>query len=143
VYAKALARRYPKLIRDVITLGSPLSGDTSKVAIWRLYQWVTGMEFSDPAFARRLREWSKPLTGVAITAFYSRKDGVVPWRNACETPGPLVQNIEVQASHVGMGFDAFVYYLIAHRLGQSSAQSWQPLDVAGLWRQFQKQRLPV
>ena len=143
LYAKALARRYPRLIRDVITLGSPISGDTRKVSIWRLYEWVTGMRFSDPAFARKVRELNKPLTGVPITAFHCRKDGVVPWRNACESPGPLVQNIEVKASHVGMGFDAFVYYLIAHRLAGSSARAWQPLDVAGLRRAFEKERLPV
>jgi pimeloyl-ACP methyl ester carboxylesterase len=143
VYAKVLARRYPRLIRDVITLGSPISGDTRKVSIWRLYEWVTGMQSSDPAFGRKLRELSKPLTEVPITAFYCRRDGVVPWRNACEKPGPLVQNIEVKASHVGMGFDAFVYYLIGHRLAQSSGRTWQPLDVAGLWRHFQRQRLPV
>ena len=142
-YAKALARRYPRLIRDVITLGSPLSGDSRKVSVWRLYEWVTGMQFSDPKFAAKLRELNKPLTGVPITAFFCKKDGVVPWRNACEAPGPLVQNIEVRASHVGMGFDAFVYFLIGHRLAESSGRTWQPLDIAGLWRAFQRQRLPV
>lgn len=140
VYAKALARRYPTLIRDVITLGSPISGNTSKVSVSRLYEWVSKMQFSDPEFLRKMRASTEPLTGVPITAFYCRKDGVVPWRNACEKPGPLVQNIEVKASHVGMGFDAFVFYLIAHRLAKSSSKRWEPLDVAGLWRSFQRER---
>jgi pimeloyl-ACP methyl ester carboxylesterase len=143
VYAKALARRYPALIRDVITLGSPISGNTTKVSIGRLYQWVSKMQFADPEFARKMRESTAPLTGVPITAFYCKKDGVVPWRNACEKPGPLVQNIEVEASHVGMGFDAFVFYLIAHRLANSSAKQWRPLDVPGLWRNFQRERRPM
>jgi len=143
VYAKELARRYPNLIRDVITLGSPLSGNTAKVSIGRLYQWLSKMQFSDPEFARKMRSTSQPLTSVPITAFYSKKDGVVPWRNACEKPGPLVQNIETRATHVGMGFDAFVFYLIAHRLAKSSARNWHPLDVRALWQSFNQQRNPV
>ncbi len=142
VYAKFLARRHPRLIRDVITLGSPISGDTSKVSVWRVYQWVSKMDFADPEFRRKLREINRPLEGVPMTAFYCRKDGVVPWRNAREKPGPLVQNIEVGVAHVAMGFDAFVLYLVAHRLARSAARSWRPLDVPALARRFARERLP-
>jgi pimeloyl-ACP methyl ester carboxylesterase len=143
LYAKYLARRHPRLIRDVIALGSPLSGDTSQVSVWRLYQWVSKMDFADPEFRRKLRLLNRPLEGVAITAFFCRKDGVVPWRNAREKPGPLVQNIEVSAAHIAMGFDAFVLYLIAHRLARSAGRAWRPLDVPMLTRQFQRDRMPV
>jgi pimeloyl-ACP methyl ester carboxylesterase len=142
VYAKALARRYPQLIRDVVTLGSPISGDTAKVSVWRLYEWVSDMQFADPECMRKLRELNRPLTGVPITAFYCRRDGVVPWRNAREKAGPLVQNIEVEAAHVAMGFDAFVLYLIAHRLAKSAGRAWRPLDVAALTRRYARERLP-
>jgi pimeloyl-ACP methyl ester carboxylesterase len=142
LYAKTLARRYPSLIRDVITLGSPISGDTSKVSVTRIYEWVSRMQFANPEFERKLRELSRPLEGVPITAFYCKKDGVVPWRNAREKPGPLVQNIEVAAAHIAMGFDAFVLYLLAHRLAKSAAGTWRPLDVPTLTRRFQRERLP-
>ena len=143
LYAKILARRYPNLIRDVIALGSPISGDTSKVSVTRIYEWVSKMQFGNPEFARKLREFTRPLEGVPITAMYCRKDGVVPWRNAREKPGPLVQNIEVAAAHIAMGFDAFVLYLIAHRLAKSAAGTWRPLDVPMLARRFQRERLPL
>ena len=143
LYAKFLARRYPNLIRDVITLGSPISGDTSQVSVWRIYEWVSKMQFTDPVFAGKLRELNRPLEGVPITAFYCKKDGVVPWRNARERPGPLVQNSEVKAAHIAMGFDAFVLYLIAHRLAKSAARTWRPLDVPALSRRFQRERLPL
>ena len=142
VYAKVLARRYPELVRDVITLGSPISGNTADVSIWRIYEWVSKMQFDDPAFARKLREINAPLTGVPITAIFCRKDGIVPWKNAREKAGPLVQNVEVAASHLGMGFDAFVYYLIAHRLAKSAGRRWQPLDVAALRCKFGQERRP-
>lgn len=141
VYAKVLARQYPDLIRDVITLGSPISGNSADVSVWRVYEWVSGMQFSDPDFSRLVRKHNAPLEGVPITAFYCKKDGVVPWRNACEKPGPLVQNIETDASHIGMGFDAFVYYLIAHRLAQSAQKKRQQLNVAALKRRFREARL--
>ncbi len=143
VYAKELARRYPQLIRDVITLGSPINGNPTEVSIWRIYEWVTQMRFSEPEFARKLRALATPLEGVPITAFYCKADGVVPWKNARARPGALVQNIEVKASHVGMGFDAFVYYVIAHRLAKSAAKRWQPLDVAALWKRFRAERSPI
>jgi pimeloyl-ACP methyl ester carboxylesterase len=142
LYAKILARRYPQVIRDVITLGSPISGDTSKVSVWRIYEWVSKMQFSDPLFKDKLRELNRPLEGVPITAFYCRKDGVVPWRNAREKPGPLVQNIEVKAAHLAMGIDPYVLYLIAHRLAKSGTRNWRPLDVPALSRRFLRERLP-
>lgn len=142
VYAKFLAKRYPSFIREVITLGSPISGDTSKVSIWRVYEYVSQMQFADPKFRKKLRELNEPLRGVPITAIFCRKDGVVPWRNSIEEDGPGVQNIEVKASHTGMGLDPFVYYLIAHRLAQSAESQWNPLDVEELERSYQRRRLP-
>jgi len=143
VYAKSLARRYPRLIRDVITLGSPLSGQPKDISVWRAYEWVTDMEVDDPELIAKMRELNRPLQDVPVTAFYCEKDGVVPPSNAQEPPGPLVQNIEVPASHVGMGFDSFVFYLIAHRLAQSDAKGWKPLDLAHLRLRFERERLPV
>jgi pimeloyl-ACP methyl ester carboxylesterase len=143
VYAKELARRHPQLIREVITLGSPISGNATEISVWRIYEWVTQTRLSEPGIARKLRALARPLEGVPITAFYCKADGFVPWKNACETPGALVQNIEVKASHVGMGFDAFTYYLIAHRLARSAAKRWQSLDVAALWKRFRSERVPV
>jgi len=142
VYAKHLARRHPGLVRDVITLGSPLSGDSGTVSVRHVYERVSGMDFADPAFASKLRELNRPLAGVPVTAFYCRRDGVVPWRNARERPGAMVQNIEVTASHSGMGFDAWVFYLIAHRLAQSMAGAWRALNLAALRRRFRRERLP-
>jgi pimeloyl-ACP methyl ester carboxylesterase len=142
LYAKALARRYPHLIRDVVTLGSPISGHARDASVWRLYERVSAVEFHDPEVARKLRELNAPLEGVPLTAFYSRNDGIVPWQACCEPPGPLVQNIETPCAHLGMGFDSFNYYLIAHRLARSEQQAWAPLDVRALRRRFERDRRP-
>jgi hypothetical protein len=140
LYAKALARRYPTLIREVITLGSPLSGDARASSAWRLYEWVSKMDLHTPEIAQKLRELSEPLAHVPITAFYSRHDGIVPWHNSRELPGPMVQNIETPCSHFGMGLDSYVLYVIAHRLARQDPDGWKPLDLRALRERFERDR---
>jgi len=48
---------------------------------------------------------------------YSRTDGVVHWESCVDLSGaPLVENVEVMGSHVGMAISADVYRVIADRL---------------------------
>ena len=136
IYAKALARKHPELIRDVIIMGSAVSGDVTNVALFSTYEWLTGMGDGGTALSRKLRELSPPLEGVPITSIYSGNDGLVPIANAVHAEGPLVQNVHVRATHVGMPYDPFVYFLIAHRLAQSSVVDWKPLDVEALRHSF-------
>lgn len=139
VYARELARNYPQLIKDVITLGSPINGNPGESSITRLYSWVTSMQMHDPAFQEKVLQATAPVPNVPVTAFYSLADNIVPPQCARETPGPLVQNIEVDCTHTGFGFSALVFYLIAHRL---AAAPGQPIDAPALIRQFNQQRLP-
>ena len=56
-------------------------------------------------------------------------------------PGPLVENIEVPASHVGMGTNPLVLYAVADRLAQPIGQ-WRRFDVSGARRWFFRTALP-
>lgn len=115
IYARELAREYPALVRQVITLGSPFGAG---------YR-VEGEP--DAALAARLR----PAPPVPCTAIYSKTDGVVPWQACLEIEGPNTDNIEVQASHIGMGVNALVLWAIADRLAQPEGQ-WRHFDRSGL-----------
>ena len=71
--------------------------------------------------ARRvLRARSAPTSSatfpaeVGYTALYSRTDGVVDW-HACLDPA--AEQVEVRASHLGMGLNAEVYAEVGHALG--------------------------
>ena len=66
---------------------------------------------------------------VPTTSIYSRTDGIVAWRCSLNEPGPLVENIEVHASHVGMGMNPLALYAVADRLAQPIGQ-WQPFDAS-------------
>ena len=72
---------------------------------------------------------------VPTTSIYSRTDGVVAWQCSLNPDDPLAENIEVHASHVGMGANPFVLYVIADRLAQDPS-AWQRFDLRGARRWF-------
>ncbi|MFN7474008.1 MAG: alpha/beta hydrolase, partial [Burkholderiales bacterium] len=51
-----------------------------------------------------------------------------------QTPGKFAENIEVVASHVGIGLNPIALYAVADRLAQPEGE-WQPFDRSG-WKQY-------
>ena len=75
----------------------------------------------EPALSARLR--SAPP--VPTTAIYSRSDGVVAWQTCRhDEAAHQVEDIEVQGSHIGMGWNSSVLRVVADRLGQRPG-AWQ------------------
>ena len=65
---------------------------------------------------------------VPFTAIYTKQDGIVPWEvcyEKCESP--LIQNIEVRGSHLGLGVNPTVLNIIADRLSYRE-ENWQPFE---------------
>jgi pimeloyl-ACP methyl ester carboxylesterase len=123
VYARLLASSRPELVRSVITLGSPFTGSARATNAWRVYEGVSGQSSEDP---RRMRH-VEPTPSVPTTSIFSRSDGVVAWRCSVERPGPNAENIEVVASHLGLGAHPAVLYALADRLAQPEG-AWKPFD---------------
>jgi pimeloyl-ACP methyl ester carboxylesterase len=124
VMARELARQAPDMVRQVISLGSPFTGDPRATTIARLYERLSGESLEGDDFCRRLREAAQPLP-VPATSIYSRTDGIVPWRNCIEPQGAASENIEVRGSHCGLGANASVLYAVADRLAQPQG-GWTP-----------------
>lgn len=130
VYARELAKRLEPQTRCVITLGSPFSGHVRATNAARAYELYSGRPLQqDPQRAERLK---KPPS-VPTTSIYSKTDGVVAWQCSLNDDGPLTENIEVQASHLGLGVNPMVLYAIADRLRQDPAQ-WQRFDAQAVPR---------
>lgn len=125
VYARELAKMLPDDVRSVISLGSPFTGSPKATNAWRVYQLVSGESEIDEARFAALRETPR----VPTTSIFSRTDGVVAWQCSVEQETATSENIEVHASHVGMGMNPTALYAIADRLAQPEGQ-WQRFDRA-------------
>lgn len=125
VYARQIAHERPDDVRQLISLGSPIANNPQRTAVWRLHENVDGKPVSTPVLERFLANDSR--TPVPATSIYSRTDAVVPWHSSREPEHAFGENIEVETSHVGLGFSPAVYYLLADRLGQRQGE-WRKFD---------------
>lgn len=128
--ARQLARRRPDMVRQVISLGSPISGSPKATTVWRLYEIMTGQKIDDAAVTEQIRESELPPP-VRATAIFSKSDGVVAWQNCMEPADDLTDNIEVYGSHCGLGFNPGVLFAVADRLALPAGE-WHPFDRSGL-----------
>jgi pimeloyl-ACP methyl ester carboxylesterase len=130
IMARELAKEEPEAVRQVITLASPFTGHPRATNAFRLYEFMSGHRIAAPEIHEPLR-FSPP---VPTTSIWSRTDGVVSWRCSVEKPNDQVENIEVDASHLGMGAHPLVLYAIADRLAQPEGH-WAPFSRRG-WRAY-------
>jgi len=125
LYAREMAKELPDHARCVITLGTPFAGHPRATNAWRIFEMLSGQKAHDPAMIARLR--TPPP--VPTTSIYSRTDGIVAWQCSLNEPGALTENIEVHASHVGMGMNPLALYAVADRLAQPAGQ-WRHFDAS-------------
>lgn len=130
VMARLVARRTPDAVRQVISLGSPFTGNPRATNVWRTYQLLTGQRMDDAHTVNQLREVAA-TPAVPTTAIYTRADGIVAWQNCVEAPGVETDNIEVRGSHCGLGVNPAVLYAVADRLAQP-ADDWKPFVRDGM-----------
>lgn len=127
--AHAMALRVPDHIRSVITLGSPLGGQPKATNAWRLFEAISGYRADDP----RLKQWISGESSVPTTSILSKTDGIVNWRTSMLPENERSENIEVNASHFGLGAHPAVLWAIADRLAQPEG-AWKPFAHRGAWR---------
>lgn len=137
LYAREMAKLLPEHTRSVITLGTPFSGHPRATNAWRIFELLSGHSADDPVMIERLR--TPPP--VPTTSIYSRSDGIVSWRCSLNEAGPQTENIEVRASHTGMGMNPLALYAVADRLAQPP-QQWRHFDASGARRWFFPNAMP-
>ncbi len=94
------------------------------------------MSGHDPVNDRSFASLREPPPA-PTTSIYSRSDGVVSWRCSVNPPRPQAENIEIVASHLGLGMHPLALYAIADRLAQP-IDAWQPFAIEGARRWFFK-----
>lgn len=126
LYARQFGRMYSDSVRQVITLASPFRlmhrEDTLASVIFERYKHlhVTAEEMDVPE-----QEHLRDPIPIPTTAIYSQTDGIVPWQACLNELYGCAENIEVKASHIGMGHQHAALWAIADRLAQP-VDDWQP-----------------
>jgi pimeloyl-ACP methyl ester carboxylesterase len=124
IYARELAKQLPGYVRSVVTMGTPFSGSHTSTNAWKLFQLTSGKDIGS-----ELKNFDLPVApAVPTTSIYSRTDGVVSWLASIQKPSKdnaQTENIEVFASHLGLGMNPTAWWALADRLAQPEGQ-WKP-----------------
>ena len=125
-------------VRSIITLGSPVSVDTtgnqSPPPVRALYRLIAHRH---GASAHMMQPRAKSMRkhrrlAVPTSCLYTLNDGVVPPQEATIDGDPtLHENVQVPGSHSGMVFNGIVLSVVADRLAQPEG-NWQPFHPQGL-----------
>jgi pimeloyl-ACP methyl ester carboxylesterase len=126
VYARELAKEMPDMVRGVITLGTPFAGSPRSTNAWRIYELTSGRDID-----RESDHYDLPgAPPVPTTSIFSRTDGIVAWQGSIQAPcqiNPRTENVEVIASHIGLGLNPSAWWVVADRLAQPE-DSWRPFE---------------
>jgi hypothetical protein len=116
--ARELARERPDLVRQVITLGTPVIGGPKYTVVAESYL-KRGIDID--AIAAEV-EWrsNAALLETPVLAIYSRADGIVAWQACIDRQTPHVEHVEVKTTHLGFGFSPDVYKIIARALATTA-----------------------
>jgi pimeloyl-ACP methyl ester carboxylesterase len=129
IYARELARRYPKLVDQVILLGSPIH-DPHKHSnpfvkmLATLTQRINSRDCECPGYLANLCgvNLEEPPPGIRETLIYSKSDGVVDWESCIET-GPRIEANEVHSTHIGIPYNLDTLRIIRERIEDDTAST--------------------
>lgn len=124
VISREVARLHPELVQEVITLGTPITGGPKYTVAAQ--QYATQQSLDLDAFEQHVFERNKLGFSQPVTAIYSKTDGVVSWEAAIDVYNPQARNIEVKATHFGIGANAKVWRIIAAILAEKPHEKPKP-----------------
>ena len=126
VFARELAKLHPHAVRQVISLGSPIHDDRRHTNAGKLFEYLNGKE-PEPVKHGHFTGLDQ-APPVPTTSILTRTDGIVHWRGSVQQPqadNAQTENIEVLASHIGLGVNPSVMVALADRLKQPEG-AWKP-----------------
>jgi pimeloyl-ACP methyl ester carboxylesterase len=99
MFARQLACRHPEMVRAVVTLGSPFSGNLkTNTNVREFYERVAGHDVDKPPFERIM---AKPP--VPTLAIWSRADGIVAPAAAKGLAEESDKAVEFKCNHMAFG----------------------------------------
>ena len=131
VYARDLSLALPNDVRYCITLGSPFVSDLTATNAGHLYERLSGESL------KTVTEMDRVALGGTLAmptaSFYTKTDGIVNWHCSRLVDDSHSENVEVIASHLGLGVNPAVLWGVADRLAQPEG-TFHPFDRGGPYR---------
>jgi pimeloyl-ACP methyl ester carboxylesterase len=129
VFAFYAAHVAPECVRTAISLGSPLRLDPDAHPPPGVKAMYRALSHPMGPVTHQARSRSRSMRGpppVPSTCIYSEHDGFVPPSQATLEGDPSNhENIRVGSSHMGLGFNRRVLWIVADRLAQPE-DDWRP-----------------
>lgn len=111
--ARETARDLPEIVSQVVTMGSPTIGGPKYTAAAGFFrQRAMDLDWIESEIEKRE---SRPIRQ-PITAIYSKSDAVVGWRATQDHYSANVRHIEIDAAHLGMGFNPTIWSVVTDAL---------------------------
>lgn len=118
IYARVLAQRHPDLVRLVMTLGSPFSGDRRANNAWRVYEALNDHKVD----ASPLPDDPSVKPPVPTIALWSPNDGIVAPASARGLPHERDAQVEVPSCHFALGSSRKAIAQVVKELGDQLAR---------------------
>jgi predicted esterase YcpF (UPF0227 family) len=111
VLTREVARLFPNVVQEVITLGTPIVGGPKFTSVGKRYAKRNNIDietFELDVHQRNCIGLTQPVTSI-----YSKSDGVVGWQASVDIYNQHATNLEVTGSHMGLGVNPEVWLTIA------------------------------
>ena len=114
VYVRELAKLAPHMVRQVITLGTPFSGNLADTNGGKMFEILSRSDcHKDPLLQRRVAR----TPSVPTVSIYSKTDGIVAWQCCLNPKMGHTENVEMSSvCHLGLVTSPAVFRVIAHRM---------------------------
>jgi len=127
-YARMIGNKIPDRVTSVITLGSPINGvDLVSTNSISRYNKMTGIIDAAVLHHTEYLHEFKPNPPVFTTSIFSKNDEVVAWPLSIIDETEMSENVEVNSSHLSMGFNLRTIKILADRLSQNP-EDWKPYN---------------
>lgn len=124
VFGRVLASHRSEMVRQVISLGSPIRLRTDETNISGVSEFLSRFYMKGPSTIDVDR------IPVPSTTVWTVSDGVVPPEACRQSVGDEAEVVQVRGSHTGLVANPAVFYLVADRLALPLG-AWSPFDPPG------------
>jgi hypothetical protein len=111
VLTREVARLFPDIVQQVLTLGTPIVGGPKFTSVGKRYAKLNNIDLE--AFELDVHQRNSIGLTQPVTSIYSKSDGVVGWQASVDIYNQHAVNIEVNGSHMGLGVNPKVWLTIA------------------------------